>query len=256
MRIAFVEWPEDLKPEGPAWAVIVAEVADARADLLISNELPFGPWIAAEATFDAAVAQSSVDAHIRGLAALAALPVPAVLTSRPVWVGSRLANEAVAIEDGQVRPLHRKRFFPAEPGWHETSWYESGIDDFPVTIVGGVGVGVLLCTEAMFNEHARSYGRKEATLIAIPRATGDSSIWRTAGQMAAIVSGCYVVSSNRVGASPNTPTFAGDGFAYAPDGRLMSTTDAQNRVVTIDIDPALAARQRTCYPCYVSETPV
>jgi N-carbamoylputrescine amidase len=56
----------------------------------------------------------------------------------------------------------------------------------------GVRVGVLLCTEAMFNERARAYGREGAELIVIPRASGrDIEPWKIAGAMASLVSGAY-----------------------------------------------------------------
>ncbi len=71
----------------------------------------------------------------------------------------------------------------------------------------------------MYNEWARSYGRQGAHLIVVPRASEQSFECRkTAAAMAAIVSGCYVVSSNRVGISGSELEFGGKGFAFAPDG--------------------------------------
>ena len=257
MRVGFVEWPEGLQPSGPKWTRLAEQVAEARLDLLITNELPFGRWIAADQTFDQATAENSVAIHEAGLAALAALPVPAVLSSRPVWVGDRLANEAFVIEHGASRALHRKRYFPAEPGWFESSWYVPGDEGFRVTDVAGLRVGVLLCTEAMFNEHARGYGRQGAALIAIPRATGSSvEMWQAAGKMAAIVSGAYVISSNRVGSSPTGPAFGGGGFAYHPDGSLTAATTSMDMLLVIEIEPEISARQRSAYPCYVAEPDV
>lgn len=120
MPIGFVEWPDGLQPQGAAWDRIAAGVTTARPDVLVTNELPFGEWIASRDYFDAAVAAARVEIHRRGVEALFGFGVPAVISSRTVWVGDRLANEAIVIEDGQVRPLHRKQYFPEEPGWHET----------------------------------------------------------------------------------------------------------------------------------------
>lgn len=255
MRVAFVEWPEGLRPDGPEWMHIGREVVDARPDLLITDELPFGDWIAAAPAFDRDTAQRSIDVHAAGLTALAALGVPAVLTSRPVWSGVRLANEAVLLAGGEARPVHRKQYFPSEPGWSETAWYEPGSDDFPLVCAAGLNVGVLLCTEAMFNEHARRYGRRGAALIALPRATGASRIWRTAGEMAAIVSGAYVISSNRSGETSTGPQFGGGGFAFAPDGKLMATTTSAQPLVVVDIDANISFAQQSAYPCYVARPP-
>jgi N-carbamoylputrescine amidase len=252
VRVGFVEWPEALSPLGSDWSKIDRLVANARLDLLITNELPFGRWIAAESTFNRQAAQASIDAHDEGLACLSKLNVPAVLSSRPVSAEGRLANEAFVTERGKVRQLHRKRYFPAKPGWFETSWYCAGRDGFRAADVSGMRIGVLLCTDAMFNEHARHYGREGTDLIAIPRATGVSvDNWLAAGKMAAIVSGSYVVSSNRVGPSNEGVTFGGAGFAYHPDGSLLAMTTPAEPLLVIDVEPEVSARQRASYPCYV-----
>lgn len=251
MRVGFVEWPECLEPGSPEWRRIASQVTDARPDFLITNELPFGSWIADQPEFDAKVAQGSVAVHATGCDALAALGIPAILSSIPVPAEGRLANEAVLIENGTARPIHRKQYFPQEPGWYEESWYVPGKSGFIATTAAGLGVGVMLCTDAMFNEHARGYGRQGAALIAIPRATGTATgNWLAAGKMAAIVSGSYVVSSNRSGRRDGI-LFGGAGFAFAPDGELLASTDAANPLRIVEIDPERSIRQRKEYPCYV-----
>ena len=252
MRVGFVEWPEDLKAQSAEWTVIASRITDARPDILITNELPFGHWIATQPKFNASLAQKSINAHTMGLDALAALGVPAILSSIPVPAEGRLANEAIVIENGVARAIHRKHYFPQEPGWYEASWYVSGRNGFIAATASGLSVGVMLCTDAMFNEHARAYGRQGATLIAIPRATGTATEnWLTAGKMAAMVSGSYVVSSNRSGRTRDGVIFGGSGFAFAPDGELLATTDTANPLCIIEIDPERSARQRGEYPCYV-----
>jgi len=93
-------------------------------------------------------------------------------------------------------------------------------------------------------------------VIAVPRASGASRNWDTAAAMAAIVSGCYVLSSNR--ASPvNVPhsNFAGRGFAYSPTGELLAETSPSTPLATIDIDVTQVAKAQSAYPCYVRELP-
>jgi N-carbamoylputrescine amidase len=254
LRVGFVEWPEGLEPFGSEWRNITKRLADARLEMLITNELPFGPWIADRKPFDRETAQASIDAHTAGFDALAGLAIPAIVSSRPVWAADRLLNQAIAIENGRTRPIHTKQYFPEEPGWYEASWYESNRDGFNPTDVSGLRIGVMLCTDAMFNEHARHYGRQGVVLIAIPRAAGTSTEnWLTAGRMAALVSGSYVVSSNRYGRSTWGTVFGGAGFAFGPGGTLLSTTDSTNPLLVVDVKPDFAARQRSEYPCYVSE---
>lgn len=254
VKCAFVEWPEGLEPAGQQWDILSRQVRDARPDILVTNEMPFGSWIASARQFDEDAARRSVALHEQGLVALRALGVPAIISSRPVPFAGRLANEAFVLEGDQVRTLHRKQFFPEEEGWYEATWYGGDGSGFVASDVAGVKVGVLLCTELMFNEHARHYGRSGAELIVVPRATELShEKWETAAAMAAIVSGGYVLSSNRVGKSEHSPAFGGRGLAYAPDGSRLAQTSAENPLVVVEIDPELSRRQKAEYPCYVAE---
>jgi N-carbamoylputrescine amidase len=220
LRVACVEWPDGLTPAQPAWIEIKKSVAAARPDLLLTNELPFGPWIAATNTFSREAAEASIRAHEDGLAALIALQVPAIISTRPVWNGAKLANEAFALENGNTRALHRKQYFPAEPGWFETTWYEGDASGFQIAEVAGIKIGTLICTETMFNERARAYGRQGAALIVIPRATGQNAQpWKIAASMASLISGAYVASSNRVGTpAPNQGFPGGPSFAASAKG--------------------------------------
>lgn len=141
VRLGFVQWPEGVLAGNSVWKTIHEEVQAVRPDILVTNELPFGPWIARTPVFDQAIAQESVTAHEAGLDALRALSLKLVISSRPVWSGDRLANEAFALENANVyRSLHQKHFFPAEPGWYETTWFRSGVPGFEVAELSGVKV--------------------------------------------------------------------------------------------------------------------
>jgi N-carbamoylputrescine amidase len=254
LKIAFVEWPEALSTDNAQWSTLRDSVITVRPDILVTNELPFGPWLAESAVFSEDVAHLSIRAHENGLRGLTELNVPAVISSRPVWNGQRLANEAFVLQKGTVRALHRKQYFPNEEGWFESQWYSGDQSGFDLADVLGLKVGVLLCTEAMFNERARAYGKEGASLIAIPRASGvNQESWKIAGAMASLVSGAYVVSSNRVGNSVGGTQFGGGGFAYAPQARLLAVTDPANPLRTLELDPQVSTRAQGDYPCYVRE---
>lgn len=251
---AFVEMPDGLEPKGAAWEQFARSVGRARPDILVMNEMPFGPWLAERTDFAIEDARRSIAVHDAGTAALAALNIPAVITSRPEPFGDRLVNEAIVIEKGNIRSLHTKSYFPQETGWFEESWFRRGEPNFDLHDICGLSLGVLLCTELMFNEHARRYGRRGADLIVVPRATGAAhESWITAGKMASIVSGSYVVSSNRAGHSGDGPCFGGVGFAINPEGNLLGRTAIGSALMTVAIDPQVSARQRREYPCYVQE---
>src|SRR5882724_3067681 len=254
LKIAFVEWPEDLSTGDPQWIALRDSVTAVHADILVTNELPFGPWLANGPVFSKDEAHLSVRAHEKGLEGLIDFALPAVISSRPVRNGKRLANEAFVLEEGVTRPLHRKQYFPDEPGWFESEWYAGDDSGFAVAKVLGIKVGVLLCTEAMFNERARAYGRQQTSLVVIPRASGTAvRSWKIAGAMAALVSGAYVVSSNRVGRSKGGTRFGGRGFAYEPHGRLLAGTTRSKPVQTLELDPTMAADAQRAYPCHVPE---
>jgi len=116
LKIAFVEWPDALSTEDVQWRELKDSItAAARPDILVTNELPFGPWLAEGAVFSEDAAHLSLRLHENGLGGLIDLNLSAVISSRPVWNGKRLANEAFVLENGVVRPLHRKQYFPNEP---------------------------------------------------------------------------------------------------------------------------------------------
>lgn len=253
MRVAFAEWPDDLPPTGPAWERIAAAIELAEPDLLVTDQLPFGPWLAAAPRFDRAAAEASIALHAEGLRALASLDVPAVVTTRPVWSEEGLVNEGVVIEGDRVRFLHRKHVLPDQEGWREGRWYQAGREGFLTADVLGVRLGMLICTELMFNEWARHYGAQGAELIVVPRATPAGSPCEVAAAMAAIISGSYVISSSRVGQTGNGPEFGGRGFAFGPDGQLLAATSPEAALRVVEIDTALARRQKRRYPCYLAE---
>jgi N-carbamoylputrescine amidase len=131
LRIAFVEWPECLSTDNPQWGQLKHSIAVAHPDILVTNELPFGHWLADSAVFLENEANISIRAHEKGLEGLIDLHLPAVVSSRPRWNGKRLVNEAFVLEKEVVRPLHRKQYFPNEPGWFESEWYSDSTEFTP-----------------------------------------------------------------------------------------------------------------------------
>ena len=111
----------------------------------------------------------------------------------------------------------------------------------------------MLCTELWFSEHARAYGKQGAHFIFVPRATGSKSLerWIIGLRHTAIVSGTYVVSSNRVGKTLYND-FAGYGCIIDPDGKVLSHTSREDPFVTLDLDPKSAEIAKKNYPRYVN----
>ena len=91
LRIAFVEWPEGLLVDDAQWNGLSESVNAACPDILVTNEMPVGAWIAEGAEFSESEARRSICAHEKALEALSSLDATAVISSRPVWNGKRLA---------------------------------------------------------------------------------------------------------------------------------------------------------------------
>lgn len=253
LKVAVAQWPDGLRPGDSTWKSIAAEVTAQAPDVLVTNEMPFGHWLAEAERYDPELAQACVSLHEEGLAALAGLGVPVVFSSRPVSGRLTLANEAFALVKGRYQSLHQKHYFPQEPGFYEQAWFEAQVPGFEVAEVAGVKAGVLLCTELMFNRHALDYGRAGAQLIISPRASGmEHRYWEVASAMAAIVSGAYLVTANRTGMAPRGQAFGGRGMVFSPQGHELAPAAARDSLIlcyTVDLTASEAAR--TAYPCYV-----
>src|SRR4051812_24864204 len=99
MRITACRMPDFLAPRDAAWNELAQHLIADRSDLLLLNEMPFGPWIAGAPQFDPDVARASVELHEAALPAFADLRA-AVIATRPVLGPEKLANEAFLLADG------------------------------------------------------------------------------------------------------------------------------------------------------------
>lgn len=254
MKVSVCQLPNDLSTEHPAWRELVRRIELARPAIALLNEMPLGPWIASEATFTDESAAASIAAHESALQALCKLPT-AVIGSRPIRGKYKLANEAFLLAGGVYQPVHHKHYFPQEAGFFEETWFAPERPGFDVVEFCGIRIGVLLCTELMFTEWARHYRRQGAHVIVSPRASGTTMhYWHAAARMAAIVSGCYVLSSNRVSHWDDSgQQFGGRGFVYSPTGELLAETSAAKPFLCTNIELALVADAQSRYPCCVRE---
>ncbi len=215
MKVGICELHPEMTPGSEAWSRFASHVREEGPDVFLLNEMPFRSWISAGEEVVPETWNAACDAHAKGVSLLGELGAKVVLGSRATELDGHRVNEAfVWTKDEGLQGVHTKQFFPNEAGYYEARWFEPGERHFRVVEAGALRVGFLICTEVMFNEHARHYGRSGAHLIAVPRATprGTTRRWRTAMQMAAIVSGCYVVSSNRGGVDSRGQKFGGAGW--------------------------------------------
>jgi len=234
------------------WDGLVAHVSGQRSQLVVLPELGFAPWFASMKPADDAPWTSSVAAHAAWMERLPELGAAAVGT-RPVDRAAGRRNEAyIAASGGRVRALHDKSYLPDEVGFWEASWYGRGDGGHAVVDVDGLRVGVLVCTELWFLEHARAYGRAGAHVVATPRVTPADSLdkWLAGGRACAVVSGAWSLSSNSA-----EPEHGGLGWAIDPEGVVVATTSRDEPWVTVEIDMPAVDAAKSAYPRYVPELP-
>ena len=257
-RVAVCEGPAVLSAGDRRWHSLVRRVRRIRPlpDVLVLNEMPFGSWIASGPTRDERVLSASHQAHDHGISRLDELGIPMVISTRSAIRDGRSVNEGfVWTAGGGLQTAHTKQFFPNEPGYYEARWFERGNAKFGVVDARGLKIAFLICTDLWFLEWARHYGKLGADLIVVPRATPRSTLerWKTAAATAAMVSGCYVASSNRVGRDPQGMAFGGRGWIFDPSGRQLASTSARRPLAVATIDTVVSQTAKREYPQYVED---
>jgi len=251
MRVTVCELPHDPRALAEAWAELCAHTSRQRSELVLLPELVFVDPVWEAERFDpfhwsAVVAHSA--ARIRHLAELRA---PYVIGTRPVTIDGRPFNQGFAwTVDGGITPLRRKYFLPEEPGTWESRWFDRGDPAFPEFRAGPLRFGLNICTELWALETYHAYAERSVHAILSPRATGARTTekWLSVGVVAAVRSGAFSLSSNRVEPSG---ACGGVGWIIDPEGRILATTSAEAPFATVDIDLAACAAARRAYPRYV-----
>jgi N-carbamoylputrescine amidase len=200
---------------------------------------------------------STVVEHDSWRKALVDLAPATVISTQPVVRDGANHNEGFvwSAADG-FRPGHLKYYLPNESGFWEADWYERGPKVFDPVVTEGVSIGLLICTELWFTEHARAYAKQGLQILAAPRATGLSSSdkWMAGGRAAAVMSGAFCLSSNRSGTGGDGFEWGGQGWIIEPEeGEVLGLTTDDEPFVTVDIDLEVAATAKTTYPRYVPE---
>ncbi len=256
IKLAVCQAPAEMCAGDRGWRRLVAKVRALKPDVLVLNEMPFGSWLASTPKREAAALERSRALHGEGVAHLADFGALVVLGSQPALEDGRSVNQGFLwIREKGLVALHTKQFFPDEPGYYEARWFERGKTKFQVGEAGRLRVGLLICTDAWFFEWARYYGRRGVHLIAVPRATERASLerWKIGLSAAALVSGCYVASSNRGGRDSSGQRFGGRGWIIDPSGRCLAETSTREPVAAALIDLDLAEAAKADYPRYVTE---
>ena len=121
---------------------------------------------------------------------------------------------------------------------------------FPAFHAGAVSLGVNICTELWALETYAAYAALGVELVVSPRATAlaTTAKWLAAGVVAAVRSGAFSLSSNRV---DSTGACGGGGWIIDPAGEVLAVTSADEPFATREIDLTKAAKAKASYPRYV-----
>jgi len=251
MRVTVCELPHETNALDAEWAALCEHTIARASELVLLPEFAMvGPVWESE-RFDADRWSAIEALSAAQLRRLPELCVGYVVGTRPVRINGQRLNQAYlwSVADG-VRPLRSKYFLPDEPGNWEATWYERGDPSFPAFRVGPVSLGVNICTELWALETYAAYAALGVELVLSPRATAlaTTAKWLAAGVVAAVRSGAFCLSSNRV---DPTGACGGTGWIIDPAGEVMAVTSASEPFATRDVDLTNAAKAKASYPRYV-----
>jgi N-carbamoylputrescine amidase len=248
MKVTVCEIPDELSRKEAAWLDLVRFLHADPTDVVVLPEMPFCEWkIFTSKTVDLDSWQRAIAAHESMLPRLADLETKIVISSRPIdLLGKRLNQAFCWTKENGYEGARSKYYLPNEPDGWEATWFARGDPRFTPLVVGELSVGFQLCTELLFTEAAHEIGRGGAHLIAAPRATGGHRRWLMAACLAAVMSGCFVATSNR--RSFDSEAFAGGSWVISPEGEILGETSFDSPYVTVQIDLEDAARAKQTYP--------
>ncbi len=162
-----------------------------------------------------------------------------------------LYNTAVVIgPDGQIMGKYRKMSIPLVKtktlSGNEKYYFKPGNLGFPVWQTPfGVNIGVMICYDRHFPEHARLLALNGADLVLVPTATAGMSryLWEIELQAHAIDNIYYIGGVNRVGfdegGSPDMKYYGSSYFAD-PKGKIISQAgDETDEIVYAEIDTGM-----------------
>jgi N-carbamoylputrescine amidase len=251
MRVTVCELPHEADALADAWAALSAHTSAHSSQLVLLPEFAMVEPVWESRPFDNARWNAIEALSATRLRRLPELRAEFVVGTRPVRVKGRCLNQGYLWSAAaSLQPLRSKYFLPDEPGSWEATWFQRGDPVFPVYFAGPLTFGLNICTELWALETYADYAALGVELLLSPRATASATKgrWLAAGVVAAVRSGAFSVSSNRV---DPTGACGGGGWIIDPAGEVLAVTSAAEPFVTRDIDLTKVVQARDSYPRYV-----
>ncbi len=251
LRVTVCELPHEPIALAAAWGELCRHTMRHASDLVLLPEFAMVDAVWQHERFESARWSAVQQLSDEWLARLPELRAGFVVGTRPATTDGRPFNQGyVWSATGGVASLRRKFFLPDEPGGWEAGWFDKGDAGFPAFHAGALSFGLNICTELWAVETYASYAAQGVQVILSPRATARSTTakWLSVGVVAAVRSGAFSLSSNRV---DPTGTCGGVGWIISPDGHILACTTPEAPFATVSIDLSASAAARDSYPRYV-----
>lgn len=251
MRVTVCELPHEAEALDTAWAALCKHTVRHASELVLLPEFAMVDPVWETERFDSARWAAIEALSDSWLGRLNELRVPYVVGTRPVTIARRRLNEGYLWSAGEgVAPLRSKFFLPSKEGNWEAQWFDRGDPDFSEFHAGALSFGLNICTELWALETYGVYATGGVNAILSPRATAAATTakWLSVGVVAAVRSGAFSLSSNRV---DPTGECGGVGWIISPDGQIRASTTSDAPFATVDIDLAASAAARESYPRYI-----
>lgn len=240
------------------WQLLKRHITEQASELVLLPELCFAPWFCAAPQRDEGSWRNALRSHETWLERLPELGADFVIGTAPRNIGDARHNVAYLwTARGGLQWIHAKTYLPNDEGYWEANWYDRAPIDFRPTHAGDLTIGIMICTEIWFLQHARDYGKGGIHLLLNPRSTPrpTNAKWLAGGQTAAVVSGAYCLSANHAGQGGGVD-LGGAGWLCDPDGAVLAITSEAEPFVTLALDLGAAERAKSTYPRYVDDSPL
>lgn len=251
MRVTVCELPYESSALTAAWEALCEHTRRHASELVLLPEFAMVDAVWEGEHFDPARWEVAESLSVAWLERLRELCAAYVVGTRPRSVGARRFNEGYIWSRAEgVKSLRRKYLLPNAPGGWEARWFDRGDRSFPAFHAGDFSFGLNICTELWALETYAAYAASGVQIILSPRATAAATTakWMSVGVVAAVRSGAFGMSSNRVDL---TGAYGGTGWIIGPDGELLARTTRDAPFATIEIDLAASEAARDGYPCNV-----
>lgn len=257
LRVALVTEVFFDDPGGERLRAHLAEAVRAGAELAVLPELPLNAW-APHSRVACAGDAEPVDGPRQGTMSEAASGVGIALVGGAIVMdpdtGVRHNTAVIYAADGQCLARYRKIHLPEEDGYWETSHYEPGSE--PPRPVDGLAlrVGLQICSDVNRPWGIQILAARGVEVVFVPRATPAETYerWRLVLRANAVMSGAYVVSTNRP-RSEGGASIGGPSIAIAPSGHVLAETTDPVRVVTLE--RRIVGSAARDYPGYLARVP-